>query len=183
MSHTWWRHQMETFSALLTICSGIHRLPMNSPHKGQWHGTLVFSLICAWINWWFETPSRLLWRNCNVTYAWLEYTSCLPHDDVFKWKHLPRYWPFVRGIHRSPVDSLHKGQCRISLIISLTCDWTYGWAINRNAGDSRHHHTHYVVTVMPVVLTNNLHTGAIWNGPHGFIQTHVLRNVVCLKPI
>ena len=24
-----------------------------------------------------------------------------PHDDVIKWKHFPRYWPFVRGIHRS----------------------------------------------------------------------------------
>ena len=30
------------------------------------------------------------------------------HDDVIKWKHFPRYWPFVRGIHRSPVDSHHK---------------------------------------------------------------------------
>ena len=32
------------------------------------------------------------------------------HDDVIKWKHFPRYWPFVWGIHRSPVDSPHKGQ-------------------------------------------------------------------------
>ena len=32
------------------------------------------------------------------------------HDDVIKWKHFPRYWPFVRGIHRSRVNSLHKGQ-------------------------------------------------------------------------
>ena len=27
------------------------------------------------------------------------------HDDVIKWEHFPRYWPFVRGIHRSPVNS------------------------------------------------------------------------------
>ena len=27
------------------------------------------------------------------------------HDDVIKWKHFPRYWPFVRGIHRWPVNS------------------------------------------------------------------------------
>ena len=27
------------------------------------------------------------------------------HDDVIKWKHFPRYWPFVREIHRSPVNS------------------------------------------------------------------------------
>ena len=25
------------------------------------------------------------------------------HDDVIEWKHFPRYWPFVREIHRSPV--------------------------------------------------------------------------------
>ena len=30
------------------------------------------------------------------------------HDDVIKWKHFPRYWPFVRGIHRSLVNSPHK---------------------------------------------------------------------------
>ena len=37
------------------------------------------------------------------------------HDDVTKWKHFPRYWPFVRGIHRSPVNSPHKCQCRRTL--------------------------------------------------------------------
>ena len=30
------------------------------------------------------------------------------HDDVIKWKHFSRYWPFVRGIHRSPVNPLTK---------------------------------------------------------------------------
>ena len=45
-----WRHQMETFSALLAICAGIHRSPVNSHHKGQWRGALMFSLICTWIN-------------------------------------------------------------------------------------------------------------------------------------
>ena len=32
----------------------------------------------------------------------------ISHDDVIKWKHFPRYWPFVRGIHRSSVNSPHK---------------------------------------------------------------------------
>ena len=32
------------------------------------------------------------------------------HDDVIKWKQFPRYWPFVRGIHRPPVNSPHKDQ-------------------------------------------------------------------------
>ena len=48
--NTWWRHQMETFSALLAICAG--NSPVNSPHKGQWRGALLFSLICFWINGW-----------------------------------------------------------------------------------------------------------------------------------
>ena len=49
-SFPWWRHQMETFSALLAICAG--NSPVNSPHKGQWRGALMFSLICARINGW-----------------------------------------------------------------------------------------------------------------------------------
>ena len=44
----WWRHQMETFSALLAICAG--NSPVNSTYKGQWRGALMFSLICVWIN-------------------------------------------------------------------------------------------------------------------------------------
>ena len=46
---TWWRHQMETFSALLAIVRGIPRFPANSPHKGQWRGALMFSLINDWV--------------------------------------------------------------------------------------------------------------------------------------
>ena len=46
------------------------------------------------------------------------------HDDVIKWKHSPRYWPFVRGIHRSLVISPHKGQWHGALIFSLICTWT-----------------------------------------------------------
>ena len=49
---SWWRHQMETFSALLALCAGNSPVPVNSPHKGQWRGALIFSLICARINDW-----------------------------------------------------------------------------------------------------------------------------------
>ena len=49
---TWWRHQMETFSALLAICAGNSPVPVNSPHKGQWRGALMFYLICVWRNDW-----------------------------------------------------------------------------------------------------------------------------------
>ena len=72
----------------------------------------------------------------------------LVHGDVIKWKHFPRYWPFVRGIHRSPVDSPLKGQWRGALVFSLICAWTNGWVNNRDAGDLRRHRAHYDVTVM-----------------------------------
>ena len=52
----WWRHQMETFYALLAFVRGIHRSPVNSPHKGQWRGALMFTLICARINGWVSNP-------------------------------------------------------------------------------------------------------------------------------
>ena len=44
------------------------------------------------------------------------------HDDVIKWKHFPRYWPFVRGLHRSPANSPHKGHWRGALIFFITRD-------------------------------------------------------------
>ena len=60
----------------------------------------------------------------------------------------PRYWPFVRGIHRSPVNSPHKGQWRGALMFSLIYAWTNGWLNNQYAGDLRRHRAHYDVTVM-----------------------------------
>ena len=70
------------------------------------------------------------------------------HDDVIKWKHFPRYWPFVRGIHRLPVNSPHKGQWQGALMFSLICAWINGWVNNREAGDLRRHRVHYVAIVM-----------------------------------
>ena len=49
---SWWRHQMETISASLALCAGIHRSPVDSSHKGQWREALMFPLICAWTNTW-----------------------------------------------------------------------------------------------------------------------------------
>ena len=72
---TWWRHQMETFSALQVICAG------NSPVTGEFPAqrpvTRSFDVFFdlrlnkrlskqSW-GWWFETPSWSLWRHCNDT--------------------------------------------------------------------------------------------------------------------
>ena len=72
----------------------------------------------------------------------------VPHDDVIKWKHFPRYCPFVRGIHWWPVNFPHKGQWRGALMYSFICAWINGWVNNREAGDWRHRRAHYDVIVM-----------------------------------
>ena len=95
------------------------------------------------------------------------------HGDVTKWKHFPRYWPFVRGIHRSPVNSPHKGQWRGALMFSLICVWINGWVNNREAGDWRRYRAHCDVIVMTVLEycfvmlaswhSNTIHiTGMLW---------------------
>ena len=78
---------------------------------------------------------------------------CTP-DDVIKWKHFPRYWPFVRGVHRLPVNSPHKGHWRGTLMVSLICAWINGWVKNLEDGDLRRHRAHYDVTVMVWVYTD-----------------------------
>ena len=68
---SWWRHQNGNFPRYWPFVPGIHQSPVNSPHKGQWRGAFIFSLICNRINswvkklwcWWFETPSCPLWRH------------------------------------------------------------------------------------------------------------------------
>ena len=70
----------------------------------------------------FETPLDLAVG--RLTAQWIEaqrYRKGTSHHDVIKWKHFPRYWRFVRGIHRSPVNSSHKGQWRGAFDVSLIC--------------------------------------------------------------
>ena len=71
--HTWWRHQMETFSALLALCEG--NSPVTGEFPSQWPVTGSFDVFfdlhpkkrlskqsrC----WWYEKPSCPFWRNCN----------------------------------------------------------------------------------------------------------------------
>ena len=136
---------------------------------------MTFSRFQIWFGWLFQIhniddvmgilvhdPSFLcplyIWHDATLD-VWLNNNlgssirlASLPatrhsHDDVIKWKNFPRHWPFLRGMHRSPVDSPHKGQWRGALMFSLICAWTNGWANNGDASDLRRHRAHYDDTV------------------------------------
>ena len=93
--------------------------------------------------WW------LFWLGLNVlTKKWdmmIMFESV--HDYIIKCKYLPSYWPFVRGIHQSLVNSLQKSQWRGALLFSFICTWIYSWVNNRVAGHLRCHWAHYYITV------------------------------------
>ena len=95
------------------------------------------------------------------------------HDDVIKKKNFPRYWPFVRGIHRSPVNSPHESQWRGALMFSLISARINGWVNNREAGDLRRYHLHDDVIVMFLVSCNNFR----WMRGYRYISPPDGRNV------
>ena len=84
---SWWRHQMETFSALLAICAE------NSPVPGEFSAqrpvTRSFDvsfdlrlnkrLSKQWWGWWFETLSHPLWRHRNVKIENAVCSDFVPH--------------------------------------------------------------------------------------------------------
>ena len=80
---SWWRYPMETFFALLALCAW--NLPGTGEFPSQRPVTRSFDVLfdlplnkclskqsCGW---WFETPSRPLWRHCTVT-NWGSRLSC-----------------------------------------------------------------------------------------------------------
>ena len=107
-----------------------------------------------------------------------------PHDDVIKWKHFPRYWPFVRGIHRSPVNSPRKGQWRGALMFSCK-QWRRWWFETQSRSLWRHRN---VVGVKPLsgplleyLLSWTLRNKLQWyvnRNSYIFIQEKAFENVV-----
>ena len=97
----------------------------------------------------------------------------LSHDDVTKWKHFPRYWPFVRGIHQSPVNSPHKGQWCGALMFTLICARINSWVNNREAGDLRCHRAHYDFIVM-ILGKSQHHTWTLqwYHNEHDRVPNH-----------
>ena len=86
------------------------------------------------ISWISTQLIDLLNRLGHKQMPWYDIAETVIHDDVMKWKHFPRYWPFVRGIHRSwwiprtKASDAELDDC--------------------GAGDLRRHRGHYDVNVM-----------------------------------
>ena len=157
---------METFSALLAICAGNSPVPGESPHKGQWRGALMFSLICTWINnreagdlrryrahydvivmpsWWLLMPRCLL--DVGTSTAGMPIKS-VPYQPRASWRHQRKTFStllslkFVRGIHRSPVDVLPKRPVTWTFNVSLLSVGANCVTNTRLTGKSRRHDGH-----------------------------------------
>ena len=105
-------------------------------------GTIIFHEINPLTNRDKSIGPHILFYESSTVLLDTQFTG--GHDDVIKWKHFPRYWPFVQ----SPVNSSRKGQWRGALVFSLICAWTNSWANNRDAGNLRRYRAHYGVIVM-----------------------------------
>ena len=86
----WWRHEMETFSALLFICVGNSPVPGNSPHKGQLRGAFMFSLICVGINGWVNNRKDGDLRRHRAYYDVIVMGSVML--ELASSYHLPHVW-------------------------------------------------------------------------------------------
>ena len=147
--------------------SSYHWILLVPPSGTQLDWSMNGSVVC------FPSASRLSWRGylccCSSLHntlscstirtggywvygfsfaVWSWIVGNASRYDVIKWKHFPRYWPSVWGIHWSTMNSPHKGQWRGALMFSLICAWTNGRINNRDAGALRRHRAHYNVTVM-----------------------------------
>ena len=100
---------------------------------------------CGWpVNW--NNEAEIILQTSAPLSSWMKTVAYFsipssPLHVLYSWlchqmEGFPRYWPFVMGIHQSPMDSPPKGQWRGALTIYLICAWTNGWANNRDAPSS-----------------------------------------------
>ena len=117
-----------------------------------WYKTLImvynifsFTLFSCLIVLYFLHSTSILsfYIEVVLTLSILIFMMTSSNRNIFR----ARYWPFARGIHRSPVNSPHRGQWRGAFMFSLICTRN-GWVNNHEAGDLRSHRVHYDVTVI-----------------------------------
>ena len=138
-----------------------HAIKFNAYRKsiGAWPIRLSYLICNVHIHFTYchlDTKQQAIaWTNIEPV-TWWRMASASELIFSLWWRHqmktFPRYWKFVRGIQRSPVNSPHKGQWRGTLMFSLICAWTNAWVNNREAGDLRRHRANYNVIVMIRIL-------------------------------
>ena len=125
MSQYWFTLCRLTTSHTLSQC-GLGSMSPYGVARPQWVNVwgiciLVTSVICSIFS---LTHDSVMCLICNTylraitthapsTYGFtallLDPDWLYIHDDVIKWKHFPCDWPFVWGIHRTPVNFRTKG--------------------------------------------------------------------------
>ena len=110
--------------------------------------TTASVLSFCWFCWWMHWKQRGLNEMAGILETTFSNAALSGEMVIFSWwRHqteaIPRYWTFVRVIHRLAVNSPHKGQWRGPLMFSLIYAWTNGWVNNRDASGLRCHRAHY----------------------------------------
>ena len=90
--YSWWRLQIKTHPALLALCEGNHRSPVDSPHNGKWRGALMSFLIGAWKYGWANNRHAGDLRRHHAHYniiviCWWKFSGLLlfiVDDDILK---------------------------------------------------------------------------------------------------
>ena len=167
MNEERWKHNLRCSAYVTKPCSYLMVFAASVARSRKYFNGLAFLLqrqrvgevvLCVYgktasVYW---NGPQMVWITINGTRCWRVDSTIISnnyHDDVIKWKHFPRSWPFVRGIHRSPVNSPHKGQWRGALIFILICARINGWVNNCKAGDLTRNRAHYDVIVMRNAVT------------------------------
>ena len=101
--------KMESFSVLLAICAGNSPVTGEFPHKGQWRGALMFSLICTRINGLANNGAAGDLRRHRAHYDVTVMIDAMRKEDtvVTKWFILS-CWQHYRGCFTSPSSFLFK---------------------------------------------------------------------------
>ena len=101
----WWRHQMEAFSTLLAFCAG--NSPVTDEFPAQRPATRSFDVFFdlrlnkqSW-GWWFETPSRTLWRHCNESRDIVSVINPKALQRVFNFATMNNRWSTTKHILRT----------------------------------------------------------------------------------
>ena len=148
----WPSHVTQSYITLALI--------INHPYAAKYPIKLSLLVQQSWqINSWPSlTITGPLTAICDLEVNWfIKHIKPDLNNITPWWRHQMEnflcYWPFVQGIHQSPVNSPHKGQRRGALMLSLICPWINSWVNNGEAGDLRRHHAHYDI----IVMTSNIH--------------------------